>query len=156
MTSKIVDITFQIASNMNDIFSHKFVKNCITAFIIVSIVCFKKFIILSQFIIAKTINAIIAIIGNNSNSNIAITTDNILTAALTTPIAIAIDTNISAITGFSINHLNISTNPLNIFNAISPKFCPISDNPSISGCQLISAIFFDISLNLSEQLFNHF
>jgi len=81
---------------------------------------------------------------------------NNLKAVLNVFIAIAIPNIISLTVGCSTNHLNISTSPLNTFKAIVPIFSPILVNASIRGCQLILAIFSDIILNLSEQLFNQF
>ena len=85
-----------------------------------------------------------------------VTVAHILYAVLNTPIATAIPNIISATIGFSTNHLKISTNPLNISSASVPIFCPILDKASTNGCQSISANFSDITLNLSEQLFNQF
>ena len=123
-----------------------------------------------QFIIATTTNAITATIpaiiatsGNIAMFNAVetavstpVTVAHMLYAVLNTPIATAIPNIISATIGFSTNHLKTSTNPLNISRANVPIFSPTVDKASIKGCQSISAIFSDITLNLSEQLFNQF
>ena len=162
---------------------HKLVKNSAIAFQISCAFCFihshvstNACVVLSQFIIAKTIKVMTAIIATiiairgsidifkaldaNVNNSVAVAhilyaVEIILIAVLTTPIAIAIANKISATIGFSANHLNISTKPLNISSAKVPMLCPISNNASTNGCQSILAIFSDISLNLSEQLFSH-